>query len=150
MTIEVFNVISIILYLPKCTQTLITEVRSTNNLGTPCTVQWFQYSRQLRLETRNTEYDFISATHSTGKSETETARTATVATPSATRAAEAAAAKAVTVLIIGKTGNGKSSVANTLLGRDVFHTGSGLASTTTTAQSAESCVDGTTVKVGQG
>ena len=88
-------------------------------------------------------YVSITGATSTYRTETELATTATMATASS---AETAAAKAVTVLIIGKTGNGKSSVANTLLGRDVFQTGSGMMPTTTTAQQATRSLQGITVK----
>jgi GTP-binding protein EngB required for normal cell division len=40
------------------------------------------------------------------------------------------------VLVVGKTGNGKSSVGNMLLGEDKFKVGRGMSSTTLTAQDA--------------
>jgi type IV secretory pathway VirB10-like protein len=42
------------------------------------------------------------------------------------------------VLVVGKTGNGKSSVGNMLLGEDKFKVGRGMSSTTLTAQAEES------------
>ena len=51
------------------------------------------------------------------------------------------------VLIIGKTGNGKSSVGNTLLGTDQFQVGSGMWSTTQKAQLAYASEGDKTIKV---
>ena len=51
------------------------------------------------------------------------------------------------VLIIGKTGNGKSSVGNTLLGTDQFQVGSGMWSTTQKAQLASASEGDKTIKV---
>lgn len=51
------------------------------------------------------------------------------------------------VLIIGKTGNGKSSVGNTLLGTDRFQVGSGMWSTTQKAQLAYASEGDKTLKV---
>ena len=51
------------------------------------------------------------------------------------------------VLIIGKTGNGKSSVGNTLLGTDQFQVGSGMSYTTQKAQLVCASEGDKTIKV---
>nr|KAG5700194.1 hypothetical protein BaRGS_011037 [Batillaria attramentaria] len=53
----------------------------------------------------------------------------------------------VRILVIGKTGNGKSSVCNTILGREEFKTGRSMSSTTLEAQTAEVERGGRRIKV---